>query len=647
MIQTTECFFQTCTKITLQVITAWIKSGSHSDLIQATSLLDYMERNGHNNIPSEKSTGPGTNSSMSSTKCYVAVLDGWCKSQHKDAAVQAEKILQRMAALGVQSVKYYNNVLNRLASSGKSSSGEEAERLLNEMIEIYKAGNVDMAPTKTSFNTVMKAYANSGGKNGSKNAKRILGMMENPSKFGLEDIASEIEPDRVSCTSIMMAWANGNEYGACDVDAGEKAEQLLKRMENKDDPAIRPDTATYNAVVKVWGKCGHHKAGEKSEALLYRMLEQYEAGRNTDAKPDEITFNSVIHNVATSPDLDSPQRAQNILEKMQYCHEHGIIDAKPDIISYNSLLNSFAKSDRPGSAQKAEEILNNLEKSFDSGVWNIEPDVYSYNTVISAWSNSNEEDGAQRAVALLDRMSARVKEKKSNVKPDSRTYNTVLHAWSQSTDRNAPIKALGLLELMFRLYNNGNENAKPDEVSFSTVINAFSKSTFSWKARECRNLLRRMQNLNDEGQENMKPNIFVYSAVLNACAYTFGKEEEKEGALNIGLETWEELKNSGIRPNHVAYGSFLRICRTLMQEDDARRTHFITRAFKQCCADGQVGVYVMKQIRADHKICNALLQTYIVDGDVEYDDLPSEWTRNVRERRRSYTHRINRSMHFR
>lgn len=237
-------------------------------------------------------------------------------------------------------------------------------------------------------------------------------------------------------------------------------------------------------------------------------------------------------------------------------------------------------------------------------------------------------------MALLDRMSARAKEGKSNVKPDPRTYNTVLNAWSQSTDKNAPIKALGLLELMFRRYENGDENAQPDVLSFSTVINAFSKSKFPWKARECRSLLRRMKDLYDDGEESMRPNIFVYSAVLNACAYTFGRPDEKEEALNIGIETFEELKQSGIRPNHVAYGSYLRICRRLISEDDARRSHFITRAFQQCCADGQVGLYVLKQIRADPKLFVKLLQPYIQYEEVLIDDLPLEWTRNVKERQK-------------
>ena len=605
----------------MQVITAWIKAGSHADLIHATSLLGEMGNNGHNKIVLNRH-----NISESSVKCYVAVLDGWCKSQYKDAATQAEDLLHKMVSLGIHSVKHYNMVLNRVASSGKSNSGVVAERLLNELIDMFKSGNTPISPDRNSFNTVIKAYANPGIKNGSRNAKRILSMMENPSKYGLEKIASEIEPDKVSCTSIMMAWANGNEHGACDVDAGAKAEQLLKRMEkvyqNKGDLRMRPDTATYNAVIKVWGKCGHPLAAEKSEEILNKMLAQYdEEGKNADIMPGDITFNSVIHNIATSVDVDSPQRAQNILEKMQYCYERGLIDYRPDIITYNSVLNALAKSNRVGSAQEAEEMLDNLEKAYDSGAWNIEPDVYSYNTVISAWSNCNDEYSAQRAVALLDRMSARAKEKKSKVKPDLRTYNTVLHAWSQSSERNAPIKALGLLELMFRLYDNGNEDAKPDVLSFSTVINAFSKSKFSGKAQECQNLLRRMQRLYNDGDENMKPNIFVYSSVLNACAYTFGKSNEKEEALNIGIETWEELRDSDIQPNHVAYGSYLRICRRLMSHDDARRTQFLTQTFQQCCADGQVGQYVLKQIQADYKLSTSLLQAYMVDDEVQYNDV--------------------------
>jgi hypothetical protein len=61
--------------------------------------------------------------------------------------------------------------------------------------------------------------------------------------------------------------------------------------------------------------------------------------------------------------------------------------------------------------------------------------------------------------------------------------------------------------------------------------------------------------------------------------------------LLIGIETWEELKSS----ENIDEGSV---------EDYGRRRQreksLLTRAFKQCCADGQVGVNVLKQIRADY-----------------------------------------------
>ena len=71
-------------------------------------------------------------------------------------------------------------------------------------------------------------------------------MMENAKVLGLENM----EPDKVSCTSILLAWAKSGE-----ADAGEKAEQLLERMDEmykRGNVEIKPDTVTYNTVIKVW-----------------------------------------------------------------------------------------------------------------------------------------------------------------------------------------------------------------------------------------------------------------------------------------------------------------------------------------------------------------------------------------------------------
>eukprot|EP00571_Detonula_confervacea_P002530 CAMPEP_0172318850 /NCGR_PEP_ID=MMETSP1058-20130122/36021_1 /TAXON_ID=83371 /ORGANISM="Detonula confervacea, Strain CCMP 353" /LENGTH=831 /DNA_ID=CAMNT_0013033769 /DNA_START=163 /DNA_END=2655 /DNA_ORIENTATION=- len=617
------------------VIKAWLKVGSYNDLVHANSLLDLMERVHPQNDEDDHSE----RFVSSSMKCYAAVLDAWCKSRSMGAEAKAEELLNRMASAGrrnsfasdVRDVRHYNNVMNRIATNGKSNAGGQAERLLDDLIASYKSrgessgddsttasASAVLAPNRSSFNTVIKAYAKAGGANAATNAKRILNMMENPGSLGLQNLALQIMPDKISYTSVLMAWANTRG----DSSAGEKAEELLGQMQEMYEGGngdVKPDTVTYNAVLKVWGKCGHSDAGERSEEILNKMLQLYEAG-DPDVIPDDFTFNSVIHNIANSNVVDSHKRAIRLLEQMEQSCETGLIKARPDIISYNSVLNAFAKNGGPESAQHAEEMLDSLEN--DSGVWNIRPDVYSYNIVISAWGNCGD---ANKAVALLDRMTSRTNEGKADLKPDVTTYNSILHAWSQSSDRNAPVKALGLLEIMLRLHEGGDRSANPDVLSFTTVINAFSKSNYPRKARQTRELLRRMKQLYDDGQKNMQPNIYVYAAVLNACAYTFGRSEQKEDALKIGIETYEELQSSGIKVNHVAYGSFIRVCRRLMT-DDSLKNHFITRAFGQCCSDGQLGEYVVRQLRPIPELYVSLLQAYIIDNDeVSYQDLPSSW----------------------
>jgi len=617
------------------------KSYYYKDLLHATSLLDLMERTHDMNSKDESSRDDKFISS--SIKCYATILDGWCKSKSPGSEAKAEEILQRMTSIGggAVDVRYYNNVMNRIATSGKHNAGVEAERILNQLIDLYKKNsNKASAPNRNSFNTVIKAYANSGDKDSSMNVQRILNMMEHPESLGLPDfISKQIIPDKFSYTSILNDWAYN---GSDDENVGERAEELIQQMydiynkSNSDDSDrrkdVKPDTVTYNAVLKVWGKCGHPDSGKRSIALLDDMIQRYKDG-DSNVMPDDVTYNSVINNIANSKSEDSPRRAIQLLEEMESSYESGLIKSQPDIISYNSVLNAFAKQGGYTSAKRAEEMLNKLEESFDTRATNIQPDVISYNIVISAWGGD-----ANKAVALLDRMRYRTNEDKAQLKPDITTYNSILNAWSQSPDRNAPVKALGLLEIMLRLHEGGDTSAKPDVQSFTTVINAFSKSKFPRKARQTRDLLKRMKSLNDKGQLKMRPNVFVYAAVLNACAYTFGRSEEKEEALQVAIETYDELQASTeIETNHVAYGSFIRVCRRLISDESERDEH-ITRVFRQCCNDGQVGDYVLKQLRAVPSLYKSLLQEYIDeyggDGEVVFQELPKSWTCNVKEGRR-------------
>ncbi|KAL7549824.1 hypothetical protein ACHAWF_013097 [Thalassiosira exigua] len=630
------------------VIKAWIGARGYADLRHAEGLLDLMEE--VHGLAGTDSARDDESLRKSFSKCHAAVLDGWCASRFPDAASRAEAILRRM---GVRAdVRRYNRVMNRIASGGTKDAGKEAERLLDEMIASYKersTGEADgdlpapiLAPDRNGFNTVLKAYANSHGKDASSHALRVLSVMEDPSSAGLEGIAASIRPDRVSYTSALMSTRDG-----------EEAERMLTRMaeafERTGDPDVLPDAVTYNAVLKVWGKSGHPDAGERSEAILEQMMQLHEAG-DSSVIPDDVTFNTVIHNIANSNPKDAPQRALELLERMEKYHAAGLIKARPDIITHNSVLNAFAKSGGSRGAWRAGKMLNSLERSYDAGASFVRPDVISYNVVISAWANSGETD---RAVSLLDRMNARTRDGLADLRPSAATYNSVLHAWSRSSDRNAPVKALGLLEIMIRLREVGGDADAdyPDVTSVTAVIDAFAKSRYPRKAKRTRDLLRRMIDMGRRRRGgggggdasrggDLRPNVYAYAAVLNACAYAYGSREEREEALCVGIKTYEELQSCPhIDANHVAYGSYMRLCRRLIPEEDPQREDLMAQAFHQCCSDGQLGEYVLRQLRAVPALYKSLLGEYLKDGcdEVSCRDLPPSWTGNVKDRRRQAT----------
>ena len=190
-----------------------------------------------------------------SAMCYIAVLDGWCRSKSQGAEIRAQEILIRMSSavsstnstrgnIGVD-VRHYNNVINRIASSSKPTAGKEAERLLMSMIDKYNSGEASLLPNRNSFNTVIKAYSNAGGNNAAANAKRILELMKNPEAIGLKKFKLQLSPDVISFSSVMATLTSGHE-------AEELMAEMVELCNKNKNSDMRPDTVAYNTLIKVW-----------------------------------------------------------------------------------------------------------------------------------------------------------------------------------------------------------------------------------------------------------------------------------------------------------------------------------------------------------------------------------------------------------
>ncbi len=277
------------------VIRAWLSVDGRADrtdgryLRHASSLLDLLERRSKATATTTMTMTSSLSSSTSTmrdrdlrgmARCYAIVLDGHCKSKLDGSEIMAEGVLRRMMGnaammtessgggtsssgerLGASSiVRHYNNVINRIALGGKANAGREAERLLDELIGLSSSSSSRamggwsdaVVPDRNTYNSVMKAYANArGGKreDAISNIERILGIMDGRS------LSSGISPDKISYTILLTSYSSGGGE-LCPIDAGERAEGLLDRMSREyfenGNSDIKPDTVTYNAILKVW-----------------------------------------------------------------------------------------------------------------------------------------------------------------------------------------------------------------------------------------------------------------------------------------------------------------------------------------------------------------------------------------------------------
>ena len=308
-------------------------------------------------------------------KCYELILNGWCKSRHNGAEIIAEEILHRLLSLITTTtttkvatadakttptsmindnfgivLRHYNNVINRIAASRKIDAGVHAERLLFELINLSSSSSSlnggkqgRGGPDRNTYNAVMKAYAkahssssssststrssNSGNNNNNNNnnndaianIERILQMMDTQSKLhGNNNSAAQITPDKISYTILLTAYASSSNNNN---DMGKKAEEILQHMTREytvnGNMNLKPDTVTYNAVLNVWSKCQRRHVDDTDDAttkcmnLLNDMLRRYNDIGDTDIRPDDVTFNTVLHAIANDAYLGSSGSSSN------------------------------------------------------------------------------------------------------------------------------------------------------------------------------------------------------------------------------------------------------------------------------------------------------------------------------------------------
>jgi len=318
-------------------------------------------------------------------------------------------------------------------------------------------------------------------------------------------------------------------------------------------------------------------------------------------------------------------------------------DVRPNFYNYNSVISALAKSqDYEGAAFRAESILERMENLHrTTGDDNIKPRTSTYNAIIDAWAKSGEIDAANRAELVLSHMMD-LYETGHNIdaKPNVRSFNSVLNAWAKSGHPESPMHASEVLERMVDLDRSSDLRVSPDATSFATAINAFARSHSFGKAQSAYDLFLHMEDLfRSTGSTKLRPNNIVYNSVLNACAYSVGDLEEQSHAMEIANAMLVAMNQSPYtKPDQVTYGTYLKVINNQMPPSDAR-DQVAEKLFRKCAKDGMVGGMVLRQLcelGIEEKVKLEMYRTSPwVEGDINVNSLPNEWTCNVIEGKRN------------
>lgn len=405
-----------------------------------------------------------------------------------------------------------------------------------------------------------------------------------------------------------------------------KIEQILETMEKcvaEGNKRATPDRVTINTISAAYAKTQDAELIEKALKLKSTLERKYEI------KPDQVSYNIVVDSWCKSGREDSPEQVMEILNAMENDFKDGIIAHKPDGYTFSSVIGCYIKFGRPNAAQKGEELLKRMKNLYYN--WGGEPVSTSvYNAVINAWASSRSAGASTRVKQLLNEMEVNHATDPAVPAPNRITYNTVIKAMRNGAAEDAQFaeKVLLLLE------SKGVENSDllPDSYSYTSVISAYGKSQVPNKAEKALEILERMLCATQFGNIAANPTVLSFNAALNACAFANGGDEtSKEAAFDIALKVYELLQKHDV-PDHTTYGTMLRACSVLLDNNDRRRGEMVDDFFQEACLKGCVGRLVLKQMKfAASPEQYRRLVGHLQTDNITIQDLPRSWSQNVRE----------------
>ena len=341
---------------------------------------------------------------------YNRALDAHAKQGDVDGALNVLKMMKGEVKPDILS---YSILLDAWAKSDRPEAPAEAMKLLMTIKDLHAAHEID-APDIITYSTALDAYAKQGDVDGAIN---VFEMME-----------GEVKPDLQSYINLIDAWgASGRQ------EAPQEAMKLLMTVKNlhKRGEMVDLNTNVYNSVMNVFYR---HKMMDGTMKVFQMMGDDFRAG-NRNARPDMLSFTTVMGSLAKSNWPEAPQKALALLASVRKMAAKGELDT-PTAKTYSKALDAQAKH---GYIEGAEEIFKMMEEDWLNGNMNATPGIVHYNNLLHAWANSGRPDAPEHAEKLLKKMKLLHANGELDDPPSIQTYGALHKCWKLSGRTDKPI----------------------------------------------------------------------------------------------------------------------------------------------------------------------------------------------------------------
>ena len=381
---------------------------------------------------------------------YNVALDCWAKSRAKDAVTKASLFLERMVKDGVNPDVFSYNILMR--AMNRTGNIQDTESIFAKMQD---AG---VEPDVTTYNTLLDTWSKSGLREApARMANLFSALKEN----------SGIEPDLVTYNIMLHFYSKSGK--------SQRAEALLDEM-CQPGSVVKADSISFNTVISAWSRSRHPDAPQRAEIILDKMLAAGEKIR-----PNSITFNSVMGAWLKTRSPLAYQNCEKLFLKMNELYQDGNRFAKPDVVTYNTLIQAWSQSSLDEAPDQAEAIFREMKKR-------VTPDAKTYGVMINIWSKCKRPDAGEHAEAYLRELVKMTHSGNSEEKLRVFEFTSTIRAWANSGSPNAIYKADEILHLLLE-----TKNVKPDSKLFETILKLLASSNLRDKPKHADSILHLMK----------------------------------------------------------------------------------------------------------------------------------------------------------